>query len=269
MQNKIIFREMLSEIKKLADQKGNRLTREEVRDFFAKAGLNQEQLELIYDYLAGQKIEVEGRSTGRKGKIQGSETEDGAEKMSVGKAAEETAEGDEEPGIDFLGMYLADLDKIDEVSKEERQLLFDQAAAGSSAAKNRLAQQYLKIVYELSMTYVGGQLPKEDLIQEGNVGLLLALDTLERREGLEDYENYIFRAVQEAMEEAIELSQDTRDMDEEIAGRVNHLNEAILNLQEDLGHKVSMEELSVYLEMPLEEIRDILRMAGDEMKEKQ
>ena len=70
------------------------------------------------------------------------------------------------------------------------------------------------------------------------------------------------------MEEAIEMSQDTRDMDEEIAGRVNHLNEAILNLQEDLGHKVSMEELSAYLEMPLQEIRDILRMAGDEMKDK-
>ena len=103
MQNKIIFREMLSEIKKLADQKGNRLTREEVRDFFAKAGLNQEQLELIYDYLAGQKIEVEGRSTGRKGKIQGSETEDGAEKMSVGKAAEETAEGDRNLVLISLG----------------------------------------------------------------------------------------------------------------------------------------------------------------------
>ena len=46
------------------------------------------------------------------------------------------------------------------------------------------------------------------------------------------------------------------------------MNEAILNLQEDLGHKVSMEELSAYLEIPLQEIRDILRMAGDEMKDK-
>ena len=50
---------------------------------------------------------------------------------------------------------------------------------------------------------------------------------------------------------------------EKIAERVNHLGEAVRNLSRDLGRKVSMEELSVYLEMPLEEICDILRMAGD------
>ena len=263
MQNKIIFREMLSEIKILADQKENRLTKQEVEDFFAAAGLNQEQLELIYDYLASQKIEVEGYCPKRTEKMEH------VQKNSTEKTSEgETEEGDEGSGVDFLGMYLADLEAVEEISKEEEMVLFLQASEGSDDAKSQLAHQYLKMVYELSMTYVGTQLPREDLIQEGNVGLLLALDALERKEKLEDYENYLFKAIQDAMEEAIEMSQDTRDMDEEIAGRVNHLNEAILNLQEDLGHKVSMEELSAYLEMPLQEIRDILQMAGDEMKDK-
>ena len=118
------------------------------------------------------------------------------------------------------------------------------------------------------MTYVASELPIEDLVQEGNVGLLLTLENLQPKANLEEYRQTVFAGIQSAMEEAAELSQDTKDMDEEIAGRVNHLNEAILNLEEDLGHKVSEEELSAYLEMPLEEIRDILRMAGDQMKEK-
>ena len=53
------------------------------------------------------------------------------------------------------------------------------------------------------------------------------------------------------MEEAVEMSQDKKDLDDEIVGRVNHLNESILSLEEDLGHKVSMSELSAYLQQPI------------------
>ena len=60
--------------------------------------------------------------------------------------------------------------------------------------------------------------------------------------------------------------QDFRDLDEKIAERVNHLNESVKNLEQELEHKVSIGELSAYLEMPVEEIRDILRMAGDKIE---
>lgn len=262
MQNKIIFREMLSELKALADQKGNSLTTDEVRTFFGNAGLNEEQFGYIYEYLASQKIKVEGytpqagilEETVRQGEQEGQKT----------AGPDET----QETAGDFLQMYLEDLQGIRHLSEEEEQELFSRAAAGEKEAKNRLAEQYLNMVYELSMTYAGAGLLQEDLIQEGNMGLLSALEQIEEMESLEAYRIWIFGKVQDAMEAALEISRDTRDMDEEIAGRVNHLNEAILNLEQDLGHKVSVEELSAYLEMPLEEILDILRMAGDEMKSK-
>ena len=60
MQEKIIFREMLSEIKELADEKQGRLTVEEIKDFFKNAHLDDNQMELIYQYLLGQKIRVDG-----------------------------------------------------------------------------------------------------------------------------------------------------------------------------------------------------------------
>ena len=60
MEQKIIFREMLSEALKLADAKGNRLTTEEIDAFFANTHLDRQQMELVYEYLAGQKVKVEG-----------------------------------------------------------------------------------------------------------------------------------------------------------------------------------------------------------------
>lgn len=263
MQNKIVFREMLSELRELADKQENHLTREEVKKFFSKGALNEEQLELVCEYLVSQKIKVDGYQKKEKTEQM---------QMKNGKETEEKEQGKEEVPTerpDFLGMYLEELASIEKISRQEEERLFLEAASGDLLAKSSLAKQYLQTVYELAMTYAASEMPLEDLVQEGNVGLLLALENLEPKANLEEYQKTLFNKIQEAMEEAMEMSQDTKDMDEEIAGRVNHLNEAILNLEEDLGHKVSMEELSAYLEMPLEEIQDILRMAGDEMKEKQ
>lgn len=258
MQNKIVFREMLSELRELADKQDNYLTKEEVRQFFSEGALSEEQLDLVCEYLVSQKIKVEGYQKKEK-------TEQSADKNRT----EETEQKKEEPERpDFLGMYLEELADIEKISTQEEERLFLEAAAGDALAKSALVKQYLETVYELAMTYVASELPIEDLVQEGNVGLLLTLENLQPKANLEEYRQTVFAGIQSAMEEAAELSQDTKDMDEEIAGRVNHLNEAILNLEEDLGHKVSEEELSAYLEMPLEEIRDILRMAGDQMKEK-
>ncbi len=87
------------------------------------------------------------------------------------------------------------------------------------------------------------------------MALMMAVDQLSVMEDLNAYRTRIYRAVSEAMEEAVSEQQDRHHMAEEIAERVNHLNEAVKNLERDLEHKVSLEELSAYLEMPVEEIR--------------
>lgn len=248
MQERIIFREMLSEIKELADEKGNTLTVEEIREFFANAHLKEEQLSMIYEYLAGQKIKVVGY-----------------ESPSAGAAAEEQEAGNLTED-EYMEMYLNDLESIAQATEEEEEKLFRMAAAGDGAAKSRLVEIYLKLVCEVAHTYAYGSLPLSDLIQEGNVALMLALNDLEVMEHLQAYREYLYRAISGAMEEALTEQKDLKDMDEQIAERVNHLNESVHNLERDLEHKVSVAELSAYLEMPMEEIRDILRMAGDEIE---
>ena len=125
---------------------------------------------------------------------------------------------------------------------------------------------YLPTVAKIARKYEKKELPLADLIQEGNVGLMLAADALEKSMDMEKAECFLTEQIKKSIEEAIAQQRDTRRAAEEIAGRVNYLNEAIHNLEEDLEHKVSLEELSAYLEMPADEIEDILRMAGDEIE---
>lgn len=273
MQSKIVFREMLSELKALADVQGNYLTKEDIKKFFPGDALNEEQFGLVCEYLVSQKIKVDGYEPAQKTPETAQKTvKEHAERASASnpetEKQEENSETQDGEGPDFLGMYLEELAEIEKLSETEEERLFFEAVNGDSMAKSTLAGQYLETVYELAMTYVASELPIEDLVQEGNIGLLLALENLEAKPNLEEYRKQVFDGIRKAMEEAVEMSQDKKDLDDEIVGRVNHLNESILSLEEDLGHKVSMSELSAYLEMPLEEIKDVLRMAGDEMKDK-
>lgn len=247
MKEKFIFREMLREIKELADQKGNVLTEEEVRSFFADAGLEEEQLKLVFDYLDGQNIQILGYT----------EKQENPE--------EEAKEWSEEES-EYLSFYEEELQNIREISEEEKIQLFCDAAQGDALAKGRLIEVYLPTVARIAREYEKKELPLGDLIQEGNVGLMMAVDDLHGITRILDADTFLERQIREAMKEAMELQRDSRHAGDEIAGRVNHLNEAIQNLEEDLERKISIEELSAYLEMPTEEIQDILRMAGDEIE---
>ena len=97
------------------------------------------------------------------------------------------------------------------------------------------------------------------------MALVLALEELNFPENWKIIENFLYEKIREAMEDALSEGQDLKDMGDKVAQKVNHLSEAVHNLEEDLEHKVSVDELSAYLDMPVEEIRDILRMAGDEI----
>ena len=202
MQERYIFREMLSEIKELADQKGNVLTLDEVKEFFKNAHLTDEQLNMVCVYLIGEKIRVEGY--------------EGPEKQEQTPEKEEAGAMEES---DCLELYQAELEEIKGLSEEEELKCFQLASAGDPAAKSRLTK----------------------------------------------HQNFLYEKIREAMEDALSEGQDLKDMGDKVAQKVNHLSEAVHNLEEDLEHKVSVDELSAYLDMPVEEIRDILRMAGDEI----
>lgn len=258
MQEKIIFREMLSELKAYADTKNNVLSKEEIKEFFKNAHLTDEQYEFIYEYLGSQKIAVEGYQKA---------VPEAEEATDKGDQAETPLQDSQEEDT-FLNMYLEDLaaSEIKELTEEEELALFNQAAGGDAMAKSRLIEQNLKRVYDLVMEYNNTQLPKSDLIQEGNVGLILVMDALEQQKTLSDYQEYMKKEILQVLDDAEQEQKDFKHDDQQIVEQVNYLNEAIKNLEVDLERKVSLEELSAYIEMPAEEIEGILKMAGDEIE---
>ena len=241
MENKIIFREMLTEIKKAADAADGIISKEEIRTLLGSLPLEEEHFQLIYDYLGQQNIRVV-------------------------ESKEDAQELPEEDAQRSLSLYLEELMSLEKEIFEDEHTLLQQVLAGDQEAKLRLIESYLPMICEMASEYEGEELPAEDLIQEGNLALLESLETLGGFDSPAACSAHILNSISKAMEKAIHEGEDERKMGDGIAGRVNHLNEAVQNLEQDLEHKVSAEELSVYLEMPVEEIRDLLRMSGDQIE---
>lgn len=242
MDNKIIFREMLSEIKKAANETGDVITQDKIKEILSGIPLEEEHFKLIYNYLSEQNIRVVD-------------------------SLEELEEQPQEDG-GSLALYLDELMSLErEVTEDERELML-QAMEQEAGAKERLIESYLPLICEMASGYEGDDVLAEDLIQEGNLGLLMAIESLGqlKNESPAACRAHIINSINEAMEQMIDSSRKTKKMDEGIVSRVSHLDEAIRNLERDLEHKVSAEELSAYLEMPLEEIKDVLRMAGDQIE---
>jgi RNA polymerase primary sigma factor len=240
MENKMIFREMLSEVKKLADASGNIVTKDEIRALFAELPLEEEHFSMVFDYLASQNIRVVD-------------------------SREEAQEYLPEEDQDVLSIYVEELMQLEKELPDDEHRLMLQLLAGDEEAKLHIIERYLPVICARADEYTSEELPAEDLIQEGNLGLLMALSSLEGYDSPAAIRAHILNSINDAMAAAIESSRKSSEKNQGIVNRVNHLNEAVNNLEEDLGHKVSAEELSAYLEMPMEEIRDILRMSGDQI----
>ena len=163
-EHRIVFRERLTGLKELADSRENVLTKAEIRDFFDGTPLDDAHFEMIYEYLRGQRIQV-------------ADTSEEAEEARTGG----------NPGS--LSFYLSELETLlgEDAANAAGRLalpeasaeLFGALARGEAAARERLVELYLPIVCELAQEYEGKDLSVEDLIQEGNIGLLLALDSVD------------------------------------------------------------------------------------------
>ena len=94
-------------------------------------------------------------------------------------------------------------------------------------ARERLIEWYLPLICQMADEYDGGEIPAEDLIQEGNIGLLLAMDTLDTFDSPAACQAHLLNCVNQAMEDAIHANEETKKSNEGIVSRVNHLNEAI------------------------------------------
>ncbi len=252
-----VFRQKLKGLTDLAGEQGMRLDIGQVKKALEGTGLDESKLSLVCDYLLQAGIELTDPD-------QGEESRSGRR------------------GI--LELYLEELDRILPVDEKEEFRLFRRASSGDSEARNRLVELYLQTVCDLAGEFdltgkagrgqqaaqsVSGRLAQtdpEDLVQEANIGLLLAMDQLSGEDSLAAYRVKVLNSVTSYLEEWLRGEEEALRSDRRILRNMNQLADAARELEGENGEKPSAEELSAYLELPLERILDLLRVGGEKMK---
>lgn len=243
MQGKTEFLKKLNDLVTVVREKGNQITVDEVKTYFSGMDLNEEQIELVFDYLLAQKVVVKGYI-----KMD----------MPVSEETQLVLTEDEEA---YLKEYLEDLKAFKPVTPQERQGLFEKMIKGDPYAKNRIVEIYLQDVIEIAKEMYHPEIFLGDLIQEGNVGLMLGAELVTDVETAhQTITEQIRQSIQMLIEEHTELS----SRDKKMVEKVEMLDESIKTLTEELGRKVTIDELAVYMGMTEDEIEDILKLTGEE-----
>ena len=133
---------------------------------------------------------------------------------------------------------------------------------GEQNARELLAEHYMEKVLAVAEEYAHQGILIQDLVQEGSLGLLMGLSSFEQLTELGP-EKHLEREIRKSIRQAMEEQNGESSVGEEVTRKLNRLADSITELTEDLGRQITPDELSIYLEMPLEEIEDLLRIAGD------
>lgn len=239
------FRTALAALCAAGEQKDQRLTREEVQEFFRDMDLKEEQYEMVYTYLASRRIRVEGVE------------------LPIPQAKKQSYTEEEEA---FLRQYRKDLRTVGKQTKERLSELVSRAADGDQKAKRLLIEHCMDRVLPIAESYAHRGLLLQDLVQEGSIGLMTGIDLLGLKEEETDWEEWLEHEIHRAVRAALDEQTGSEDMNGQIVEKLNRLADSIQELTEETGRQLTPEEVSLYLDMPMEELEELLRIAGESVE---
>lgn len=248
----IQFQEKLRNICELGKQNGNMLTHEQIREHFASTDLETSQMLKVLQYLKLQGIMIEGDTPPVETEEVG-ETEPESKGTSTPLTSEEEA---------YLKDYLAEVSNGKEVSPEMLHTLFENLADGDAIAEAALTSIYLPVAANMAADMNCTEIQLADLIQEANVVLLTALSDpeTERKD-----DAWLRLQLRKGIIAAIEEQTQQKFQDDCLVTKVEKLESAVKDLTDDDGeNRFTIDELAVILDMNVDEIRDILRLTGDD-----
>ncbi len=236
MNKELVFAKTLEEVRKLAKEQGNCVSEEQVKEAFAALDLDNEQLQMVFDYLVKHKVGI-GTPVNPDDYL-----------------------SDEER--DYLQDYLDELEQLPRYTGGQMEAYTISAMAGDVDAQNKLVEVYLKDVVEIAKLYAGQGVFLEDLIGEGNVALAFGVGMLGSLEGPDEAQGMLAKMIMDAMEEYIAENVANEKADRKVADKVNKVAEKAKELAEVLQRKVTPEELASETGMSLKSIQDAVEMSG-------
>ena len=260
MLDKQTFMENLHDVMEIAKISDHPLSREEIMVYFEGMELSKEQEELIYSYLQKQPLTEEEE------KEEEEDTDSAREKLMESNKQQKEAEKAflQSP---YVKMYCDDISTIKKLEEEELLPYYDALLAGEETAAAIVIENYLERVLELAKRYVTLDVTMSDVLQEGNMALILAVNRL-KEEPTENVREYLEHEVKQAMEQYIDEMLADSDWQQVLLSRAQLLNDAKQALTKEKMHIPGTKELSEYTHLSEEEIADLLALIK-EKKEKQ
>lgn len=236
MNKELQFAQTLEKVRALAREQGNCVSEEQVKEAFAELDLNEEQLQMVFDYLVKHKVGI-------------------GEPVNLDDYLT-----DEERN--YLQDYLDEIAQLPTYSEGQVEAYTISAMAGDTAAQQRLIEVYLKDIIDVAKLYAGQGVFLEDLIGEGNVALAMGVGMLGSLEKPAEAAGMLMQLIMNAMEDYIQENADCEKQDMKVADKVNKVADKARELAEELHRKVTVEELVAETGMSRKSVLDALRMSG-------
>ena len=251
------FSQKLHQLLELAKKKKNVLEYQEISDHFKDMQLGEDQFEKILDYLEQNNIDV----------LRITEEEDDSEVLidEEDEIEVENIDLSVPDGIsieDPVRMYLKEIDKVPLLTAEEEIELAQRMEEGDQEAKKRLAEANLRLVVSIAKRYVGRGMLFLDLIQEGNLGLIKAVEKFDYRKGYK-FSTYATWWIRQAITRAIADQARTIRIPVHMVETINKLIRVSRQLLQELGREPTPEEIAEEMDMPVERVREILKISQE------
>lgn len=260
MEEKLLtFEEKLDKLLAAAKKKKNVLEQQEILDVFSGEELTPEKLDHIYDFLESKHVDVLRISADEELDTELFVDED-AEEMDVEHMDLSVPDG---VGIDDpVRMYLKEIGKVPLLTTEEEIELAKRMELGDEEARQRLAEANLRLVVSIAKRYVGRGMQFLDLIQEGNLGLIKAVEKFEYKKGYK-FSTYATWWIRQAITRAIADQARTIRIPVHMVETINRLVRTQRQLVQTLGREPSPEEVAKAMELPVERVREVMKIAMD------
>ena len=257
-EKKAKLQEKLQELLALAKKKKNSLEYQEISEFFKDMELDADEFEKILDFLETNNIDV--LRIMDDDDIDDDIILDDEDEVEIEKIDLSVPDGVsiEDP----VRMYLKEIGKVPLLSAEEEIELAKRMELGDQEAKKRLAEANLRLVVSIAKRYVGRGMLFLDLIQEGNLGLIKAVEKFDYRKGYK-FSTYATWWIRQAITRAIADQARTIRIPVHMVETINKLIRVSRQLLQELGREPTPEEIAAEMNMPVDRVREILKISQE------
>lgn len=274
MDNKMVeFSSLLGDLVEQAQISGNVLDVAFIKEFFSDLELGEKEFNHIYAYLKASHIEIKGLEKNEEVEKEVEDYKKAAkDRMEAFEVNEDKAERKEEEeskvSSPFLQMYFDDLEGIEKLEKEEEEKFLSLIMKGDENAEALYVERKLHDVVNMARDFGLSEEYFEDLIGEGNIGLLVALSKLKEEKVVDNPKEFVAAFILSSMQDFIDESLDVENSANSMISKVGFVSDAAKKLKEEKGVSPTLMELAAYTNLTEEELMEIMKLSADELIEK-